>query len=372
MANEASPEHRAFETVEDSDPRWSVSDSEHRAPLTDSDSQQNGSEHAGDPVLSVVVPTLNEAENIGDCIESILSACTEVPKFEIILVDSNSDDQTVEIAQKYPVTILQLSPAEHITPGAGRYVGTVAASGDQILFVDGDMRLTQGWLLDAQRFLRDNELVAGVGGHLDTTSTDTTQTVRALHGVVLYDAEVFDMVGGFDPYLQGYEDIELGARIRSAGFELVELPVVVATHSRPQNMSELKRRWQNGYLFGFGQALRKSITSPKMIQDLLSRKRHQVLFLGWFILGAAAVFISTQVLLGWAVVTGGAFGIGMIYQGPRLVVIRTLWQAVSWAGYTYGFFRGSRDPSTFPLETVSLVTTAETSDTTSKEPFLRS
>jgi glycosyltransferase involved in cell wall biosynthesis len=51
--------------------------------------------------LSVIVTTFNEEINIADCLESVMWAD------EILVVDSYSNDRTVEISRGYPVTVLQ-------------------------------------------------------------------------------------------------------------------------------------------------------------------------------------------------------------------------------------------------------------------------
>ena len=52
------------------------------------------------PLISALVTTFNEEQNIGECIESILWAD------EVIVVDSFSTDRTVEIVRKYPTVKL--------------------------------------------------------------------------------------------------------------------------------------------------------------------------------------------------------------------------------------------------------------------------
>src|SRR5438045_7590617 len=56
---------------------------------------------SGRAKLSVIITTFNEEVNIGDCIESVLWAD------EILVVDSFSQDTTMEVAQRYPVQVLQ-------------------------------------------------------------------------------------------------------------------------------------------------------------------------------------------------------------------------------------------------------------------------
>jgi len=324
---------------------------------------------ADEPSLSVVIPTLNEEEGIAACLESVFTACSDIPGFEVIIVDSNSDDGTVDVAQEYPVTVLRLSPDERITPGAARYVGSAAACGDYILFVDGDMEIADDWLADARRFLSKNETVAGVGGYLNETDTDAVKTVKTLNGVMLYDAEILAQSGGFDPDLYGYEDIELSFRLRSDGYELVKLPTVVATHTRPKDVPELRRRWQNGYMFGFGQALRKFIRSPRNCKDLLVRKWLQVLFLGWLFAGIGAFFVDPTVGLGWLTLSCGGFAVLTLREGMRQATMRVIWQFVAWFGYAYGFVRGSRGPAAYAIDAASLVSVPEDNLERAHPPF---
>ena len=103
------------------------------------------SQQPGEIDLSVVLVTKNEESHIAACIESALKE-TEGLRAEIILVDSASDDRTVEIASRYNTTIIQLDRRNLLSPSAGRFVGTRHARGRFILFLDGDMQLLPGWL----------------------------------------------------------------------------------------------------------------------------------------------------------------------------------------------------------------------------------
>ena len=58
-------------------------------------------DHPDRPPISVIITTFNEEVNIAECIESVLWAD------EILLVDSYSSDRTVEIANRYPIKVLQ-------------------------------------------------------------------------------------------------------------------------------------------------------------------------------------------------------------------------------------------------------------------------
>jgi glycosyltransferase involved in cell wall biosynthesis len=83
--------------------------------------------------LSVITITLNEEQNIGACLESVAWAD------ERIVLDSGSTDRTLEIARTY-------SPAIHTIDwpgyGAARNIGIAKATGEWILWLDADERVT--------------------------------------------------------------------------------------------------------------------------------------------------------------------------------------------------------------------------------------
>ena len=57
--------------------------------------------------ISVLVLTKNEARNVGACLEAIFSQQTSA-EFEVIVVDSGSSDETLEIARQYPAKIYEI------------------------------------------------------------------------------------------------------------------------------------------------------------------------------------------------------------------------------------------------------------------------
>jgi glycosyltransferase involved in cell wall biosynthesis len=91
------------------------------------------------PLVSVVIPARNEAENIGICLESL--SRQEGIAFEIYVVDDHSIDQTREIAQGYArATVL---PAVELTRGWRGKANAICTAipylkGEWLLFTDAD------------------------------------------------------------------------------------------------------------------------------------------------------------------------------------------------------------------------------------------
>lgn len=79
--------------------------------------------------------TKNEEKNIVDCLES-LKWCDE-----IVIIDDNSEDRTVEIAQKFGAKIFKHSLDDDFSKQ--RNFGLKKAKGDWILFIDADERIAE-------------------------------------------------------------------------------------------------------------------------------------------------------------------------------------------------------------------------------------
>jgi len=85
------------------------------------------------PSLSVIIITHNEEKNIAACLKSVCWVD------EIILVDSNSKDQTVAIAQQFGAKVFQKNFASY---GHQKQYALEQATGEWILSLDADERIT--------------------------------------------------------------------------------------------------------------------------------------------------------------------------------------------------------------------------------------
>ncbi len=85
--------------------------------------------------LTVLIPCFNEAANIRACLESVVWA------EEILIVDSFSTDQTLEIAREYPVRILT---HEYVNSATQKNWAIPQASHEWVLIVDSDERVSTG------------------------------------------------------------------------------------------------------------------------------------------------------------------------------------------------------------------------------------
>lgn len=114
------------------------------------------------PSISVVIPVKNEGKKIRTCIEGILSQT--VPVKEIIVVDSGSTDDTLDILKEFDIVKVIEIPGSEFNHGETRNLGINAATGEYALLTVGD-----AWAYDNNwiQYLLDgfvDDTVAGVCG----------------------------------------------------------------------------------------------------------------------------------------------------------------------------------------------------------------
>ena len=171
-------------------------------------------------MISIIIPTLNEAENIGGLIEQTRS----VGESEIIVVDGGSEDGTVERAQAADV-VLQSDPGRATQQNAAAAV----AKGDALLFLHADCRLQAAAIESMESALEDPHVVAGCFcQHIDAKglrfrllekgNATRVRLCKWAYGDqgIFVRREAFEAVGGF-PDLRFMEDLFLMKRLKKRG-----------------------------------------------------------------------------------------------------------------------------------------------------------
>ncbi|RYD85338.1 MAG: glycosyltransferase family 2 protein [Verrucomicrobiaceae bacterium] len=124
------------------------------------------------PGMSVVICCFNSAQRIIPTLQHLASQRTGAwLRWELIVVDNNSDDETVAVSQRIWKQLGHPAPLTIVTerqPGQShaRISGFRAASHDLLAFVDDDNWLQADWLRVAHDSLRDNPLLGAVGGSI--------------------------------------------------------------------------------------------------------------------------------------------------------------------------------------------------------------
>jgi len=195
----------------------------------------SGTKPSGQPAISIIIPTLNEAESITAAIKSA-QACTGV---EIVVVDGRSSDGTGEVAKGLGARLLTIAGgrAKQVNAGA------MAASGDVLLFLHGDTRLPLGFHQHVQGIMAKPGTVAGAfsleidGTEIGLRIIEKLANFRSRFFQIPYGdqaiflrANLFRSIGGF-PEIPIMEDFVLMQRVKKEG-RVVIAPIAVTTSSR--------------------------------------------------------------------------------------------------------------------------------------------
>jgi glycosyltransferase involved in cell wall biosynthesis len=107
-------------------------------------------------MISVVIPTYNEQENIAQCLVSLRHQTVPRNEYEIIIVDGGSKDQTREIAQKY-ADLVFIQTSRKV--GGARNDGIMVAHGEVVATTDADCIIPPTWLETIKNGFEDNNIV---------------------------------------------------------------------------------------------------------------------------------------------------------------------------------------------------------------------
>lgn len=106
--------------------------------------------------LSIIIPVYNCEKYIERCLKSIVNELDD--EVELIVIDDGSKDQTPEICKKYTSKNVNIMINSNHGASYSRNIGIEKASGENIMFVDADDYLTEGWkniVLDAIKEKKD-------------------------------------------------------------------------------------------------------------------------------------------------------------------------------------------------------------------------
>jgi len=212
--------------------------------------------------VSIIVLNFNGEKVIGKCLDALLNQT--YPNFEIIIVDNNSYDRSLEIISDYLEigNISVVKSKKNLGVAGGRNLGLLYAKGEIIAFIDNDGYAHKNWLAEAVKTLESDEKIGavasvvffshkriilnGAGGTLNFQGYggdlcfNMPYEFAQIPKEVLYPMgcgmvvrkNVMDMIGPLDPTpLKWYDDAELGIRIWKSGFKVVVSPYAWVDHA---------------------------------------------------------------------------------------------------------------------------------------------
>lgn len=250
--------------------------------------------------LSFIVIARNQATTIISSLDSAFRAAraADLPSFEVIYVDSNSNDGSVElVGARFGTSVRVARLTGEMNAGIARNVGAKIATGSSLFFIDGDMELDPEFLRVAMN--PEGELIHPVvtgqvperlydpegrpiGDAPDRFRIRERHYRAELGGAFLIDRELFLTTGGFAPELRCNEDLDLGLRLAQTGTRALAIDRPIALHHTVEYLqwNRLLPMIRNGSLLYPGALFRRHFTNRHYLRLFASHQRPTLVLLG--------------------------------------------------------------------------------------------
>lgn len=219
--------------------------------------------------VSVVIPVYNDPDGLRATLESLVVQDFPSGKFEIIVADNGSTDNTIEVVkkfvQKYPKLIRIVIEDNIQSSYAARNKGVKASKAPIIAFIDADMIVKRDWLSKAiESMLKHKAEYLACNVQIYTKGRENLfAKYNRLTGFPIKEyieknkfaptccifirKKVFEEIGYFDSRLVSGGDLEFGNRVYNSGKELFFDPNIIMYHpARSSFCSLLKKSFRIG------------------------------------------------------------------------------------------------------------------------------
>lgn len=233
--------------------------------------------------LSIIIVNWNGAEFVGKCLKSVFESKFNKP-WEVIVIDNNSSDKSVEIIKQFP-QVIAIENKENVGFGAANNQALKQATGKFVFLLNPDTQIFPDSMEKLVKKIEEEEKIAIVApqlvnengslqkeiGHfpglvdsilvllklhrlpffkdLVYPKVDYSQEQEAEHlmgSALLIRSEVLNSVGVFDEhFFLWFEETDLEKRIKDAGWKLIYYPQVRVVHLLSKSIkqvSPLKRQ----------------------------------------------------------------------------------------------------------------------------------
>jgi glycosyltransferase involved in cell wall biosynthesis len=277
--------------------------------------------------VSIIMPCRNEEKYIRTALESVYSNDLKTGTYEVLVVDGDSSDRTVEILaelQNQYDNLIVLDNPNRTVPYAMN-IGIRAAKGEYVIRIDAHSEYPPNYfscLIDKHAELgADN-----VGCSIETRVMDSNPRSEAIVKVVsdpfgvgnshfrigidevrevdtvpfgCYKREIFERIGYYDERLKKSQDIELNKRLKRNGGKIFLIPDVKLTYYIREKLSLLAKKY---YGNGMWNILVAKYTGN--IGSLSLRNYIPFLFVLSNILGLIASLFNSRIAIGYFILLG--------------------------------------------------------------------
>lgn len=254
-------------------------------------------------LVSIIIASLNGAHVLPQCLRSVFQ--TTYPRYEVIVVDNGSTDQTQEVARSEFPQVLTIRSDYNRGFAGGNNLGLQAAHGDMLVLLNDDTEVEAGWLtaltqaaaqyanwgiLGCKLLYPDKRTIQHAGGIIHPNGlTDHRGHGEEDHGqyneitsqpyvtgaAFAIRRTLIDQLGYLDEgyYPIYFEEIDYCVRARRIGYECIYVPGAIVYHAE----SRTTHRWSSPFLYKYNKnRIRfclKNFTVPELLRAAESEAR---------------------------------------------------------------------------------------------------
>jgi len=213
------------------------------------------------PRASIIIPVHGRSEFTRQCLNTVLSDRSPAPRFEVIVVDDASPDDTPAVLAEYGDKVRVVALPDNCGFAGACNAGAAAARGDYLIFLNNDTIPQPGWLGGLVGYANTNPAATVVGAKLlfldhtvqhagvaiwldryphhlyagfpeDHPAVNKARRFQAVTAACcLVRRGAFAAVGGFDrAFVNGWEDVDLCLRLGERGHQIHYTPQSVVYH----------------------------------------------------------------------------------------------------------------------------------------------
>ena len=291
--------------------------------------------------VSAVLCSYNRARFIINAVESLFNQEFDKNEYEVIVVDNNSTDNTIELLEAYR----QAHPDYHFSYHTEHHQGVAyartrcakEAKGEIVAYLDDDSTAQPGWLTGIHSFFDKHPAVWSVGGkiiprflteipdwyskyffglvgnfNLGDKELKLTGNRYPCGANMAFRKRVFEEIGYFNPDLGrkgkgllATEEKEIYLRILAAGHEVYYLPYVAVLHSVEANKFDKNYVERHSKGIGGGERMRLKGDSAGIAMKLLeyiAKWGYAIAYgIGFLVRGQWSKFIMLERFRWWVI-----------------------------------------------------------------------
>lgn len=201
----------------------------------------NENKSSNKPFVSIIIPVYNRPNGVRDTLSSVVDQDYPKERYEILVVDNDSDDETPEVIEEFENNFSQLvkglEETEIQSSYAARNRGIENAQGEVLVFLDADMWVENDFLsVITDEFEEEDKKYLGievevvaekntiVSCYTEHNAFQIERYVSKRHFAptcsLAVSRDIFEEVGFFDKELISSGDYEFGNRVYETGYDL--------------------------------------------------------------------------------------------------------------------------------------------------------